>query len=152
MTDPITIFTASAIADLAFREFIKSGAGEVAKKFSAEAIAKMNDLRKMIVHKLRGKDEKLDTALTEAEKGDLTAIATVGEHLESAMQDEAFAQAVQSLAQQIQQDIDIQQGAGGEVWNVIGKAEKNVFTDNKAPIIKDSSGTVTINYGMPPQS
>jgi hypothetical protein len=67
------------------------------------------------------------------------------------MQDEAFAQAVQSLAQQIQQDIGIQQGAEGEVWNVIGKAEKNVFTDNKAPIIKDSSGTVTINYGMPPQ-
>ena len=152
MADPITIFTASAIADLAFREFIKSGAGEVAKKFSAEAIAKMNDLRKMIVHKLRGKDEKLDTALTEAEKGDVTAIKTVSEHLKSAMQDEAFAQAVQSLAQQIQQDIDIQQGAGGEVWNVIGKAEKNVFTDNKAPIIKDSSGTVTINYGMPPQA
>ena len=152
MADPITIFTASAIADLAFREFIKSGAGEVAKKFSAEAIAKMNDLRKMIVHKLRGKDEKLDTALTEAEKGDVTAIKTVSEHLKSAMQDEAFAQAVQSLAQQIQQDIDIQQGAGGEVWNVIGKAEKNVFTDNKAPIIKDSSGTVNINYGMPPQA
>jgi len=152
MTDPITIFTASAIADLAFREFIKSGAGEVAKKFSAEAIAKMNDLRKMIVHKLRGKDEKLNMALTEAEKGDLKAIATVGEYLESAMQDETFAQQVQSLAQQIQQDIDIQQGAGGEVWNVIGKAEKNVFTDNKAPIIKDSSGTVTINYGMPPQA
>jgi hypothetical protein len=45
MTDPVAIFTASAIADLAFREFIKSGAGEVAKKFSAEAIAKMNELR-----------------------------------------------------------------------------------------------------------
>jgi len=114
MTDPVTIFTPSAIADLAFREFIKSGAGEVAKKFSAEATAKMNDLRKMIVHKLRGKDKKLDTALTEAEKGDLKAIATVGEHLESAMQDETFAQAVRSLAQQIQQDIDIQQGAGGK--------------------------------------
>jgi hypothetical protein len=105
----------------------------------------------MIVHKLQGKDEMLDTALMGAEKGDLKAIATVGEHLESAMQDEAFAQAVQSLAQHIQQDIDIQQGAGGEVWNVIGKAEKNVFTDNKAPIIKDSSGTVNTNYGTPPQ-
>jgi Skp family chaperone for outer membrane proteins len=151
MADPITIFTASAIANLAFQEFIKSGAGEVAKKFSAGAIAKINDLRKMIVHKLQGKDEKLDTALTSAEKGDLKAIATVGKYLESAMQDEAFAQAVQSLAQQIQQDIDIQQGTGGEVWNVIGKAEKNEFIDNKAPIIKDSSGNVTINYGMPPQ-
>jgi hypothetical protein len=151
MADPITIFTANAIANLAFQEFIKSGAGEVAKKFSAGAIAKINELRKMIVHKLQGKDEKLNMALTEAEKGDLKAITTVGEHLESAMQDETFAQAVQSLAQQIQQDIDIQQGAGGEVWNVIGKAEKNEFIDNKAPIIKDSSGTVNINYGTPPQ-
>jgi hypothetical protein len=71
MTDPIIILTTSAIADLAFREFIKSGAGEVAKKFSAGAIAKMNELRKMIVHKLQGKNEKLDTALTGAEKGDV---------------------------------------------------------------------------------
>ena len=152
MADPITILTASAIANLAFQEFIKSGAGELAKKFTAEAIAKMDKLRQMIVEKLRGKDKKLDVALIEAEKGDTIAITTVGEHLEDAMQDAPFAEELRTLAQQIQQDIDIQQGAGGEVWNVIGKAEKSVFTDNKAPIIKDSSGNVTINYGIPPQS
>ena len=33
-----------------------------------------------------------------------------------------------------------------ELWNVIGKAEKNEFNDNKAPIIKDNAGTVNINY------
>ena len=35
-----------------------------------------------------------------------------------------------------------------ESWNVTGKAEQNLFTDNKAPIVKDNSGTVNINYGQ----
>jgi hypothetical protein len=44
MEDPITTLTASAILvpwgyTLAFQEFIKSGAGELAKKFTGEAIA-----------------------------------------------------------------------------------------------------------------
>jgi tetratricopeptide (TPR) repeat protein len=34
-----------------------------------------------------------------------------------------------------------------ESWNVTGKAEQNVFTDNKAPILKDI-GTVNIHYGQ----
>jgi hypothetical protein len=37
MTDPITL-TASTITSLAFQEFIKSGAGELAKKFTGDAI------------------------------------------------------------------------------------------------------------------
>jgi hypothetical protein len=39
MTDSVTTLTANAIATLAFQEFIKSSAGELAKKFTAEAIA-----------------------------------------------------------------------------------------------------------------
>ena len=35
-----------------------------------------------------------------------------------------------------------------ESWNVTGKAEQNLFIDNKAPIVKDNSGTVNINYGQ----
>jgi hypothetical protein len=31
MTDPVTALTASAIATLAFQEFVKSGAGDLAK-------------------------------------------------------------------------------------------------------------------------
>jgi hypothetical protein len=54
MTDPITL-TVSAIASLAFQEFIKSGAGELAKKFTGEAIAKMGQLRELIWNRLRGK-------------------------------------------------------------------------------------------------
>jgi hypothetical protein len=34
-----------------------------------------------------------------------------------------------------------------ESWNVTGKAEQNLFTDNKAPIVRGDSNTVTINYG-----
>lgn len=136
MPDPVTLLTASAIANLAFPEFIKSGAGKVAKKLTAETIAKLNELRKIIVHKLRGKDPELDRALTDAEKGNVKAIATVSEHLESVMKDETFAQQMQSLAQQIQQDIDIQQGAGGEVWNVIGKAEKMYLRIIKHRLLK----------------
>jgi tetratricopeptide (TPR) repeat protein len=35
-----------------------------------------------------------------------------------------------------------------ESWNVTGKAEKNIFEGNNAPILKDISGTVNINYGQ----
>jgi len=35
-----------------------------------------------------------------------------------------------------------------EFGNVIGKAEQNLFIDNKAPIVKDNFGPVTINYGQ----
>ena len=39
MVDPITTLTTSAIATLVFQKFIESGAGEVAKRFSTEAMA-----------------------------------------------------------------------------------------------------------------
>jgi hypothetical protein len=58
MTDPIML-TASAIATLAFQEFIKSGAGELAKKFTGDAIAKMGQLRELIWHRLRRERDQL---------------------------------------------------------------------------------------------
>ena len=152
MTEPITTLTASAIATLAFQEFMKSSAGELAKKFTTEAIAKIDELRRRIVGRLKGKNEKLDAALAAAEQGKEEAISTVAEYLEMAMKDQAFAEEISGLAQEIQQDIDIKQGSGGEVWNVIGKAERNEFTDNKAPIINNPTGPVTFNYGQSPAS
>jgi tetratricopeptide (TPR) repeat protein len=38
--------------------------------------------------------------------------------------------------------------SASESWNVTGKAEQNLFIDNKAPIVKDNFGTVNINYGQ----
>ena len=50
MPEPITTMTASAIASLAFQEFVKSGAGELAKKFTTGAIVKMGQLQELIKH------------------------------------------------------------------------------------------------------
>ncbi|AFY92602.1 hypothetical protein [Chamaesiphon minutus] len=52
MPEPITTMTASTIATLAFQEFVKSGAGELSKKFTAEAIAKMGQLRSEFVARM----------------------------------------------------------------------------------------------------
>jgi hypothetical protein len=102
MADPITILTASAIANLAFQEFIKSGAGELAKKFTAEAIAKMSDLRKIIVAKLQGKSPKVDEALVKATQGDSTALDTIAKNLDVLMDDEPdFAAEVKAIAHEI---------------------------------------------------
>lgn len=101
MTDPVTTLTASAIATLAFQEFIKSGAGELAKKFTAEAIAKMSELRKKIWDRLRGKHPAAEDALAKAETGDKTAIETVGILLGVEMLDPTFAAEVRAIAQEI---------------------------------------------------
>lgn len=103
MADPMTILTASAIANLAFQEFIRSGAGELAKKFTAEAIAKMSDLRKIIIAKLQGKSPKVDEALVKATQGDSTALDTIAKNLDVVMDDEPeFAEELQILGQAIQ--------------------------------------------------
>jgi hypothetical protein len=102
MPDPVTTtLTASAIATLAFQEFIKSGSGELAKKFTAEAIAKMGDLRKLLWARLRGKHVVAEDALQKAEAGDKTAIDTVGTLLGVEMLDPTFAAEVQAIAQEI---------------------------------------------------
>jgi hypothetical protein len=54
MPDPVSL-TASAIATLACQKFIESSAGELAKKFTTDAIANMESLLKRIWTKLRGK-------------------------------------------------------------------------------------------------
>jgi hypothetical protein len=69
MAEPITL-TASAITTLAFQEFIKSGAGELAKKFTGEAIAKMGQLRELIRNRLRGKHPAAEQALERAIAGE----------------------------------------------------------------------------------
>jgi len=102
MPEPVaTTLTASAIASLAFQEFIKSGAGELAKKFTAEAIAKMEDLRKLLCSRLRGKHAVAEEALQKAETGDKAAIETVGTLLGVEMLDLTFAAEVQAIAQEI---------------------------------------------------
>jgi hypothetical protein len=153
MTDPLT---ASAILTLAF-QFANSDPGKAALNKAAEItteaiVKKLGKLRQLIWDKLQHQPTAAAT-LAAAESGDTTTLTTVEPDLQIAMRDDpAFAQAVQQLAQQIQQSIQIEEMSGGEVWNTIGKAEKNVYTDNKAPILPNNSGTINITYGTPPQT
>lgn len=101
MTDPVTVLTAATIADLAFRKFIESGAGELAKKFTEGAIAKMDELRQKIWAKMRGKPTA-EAALTAIENKDLTEKDRLVAYLQVAMDDDPqFADEIRLLAQQI---------------------------------------------------
>lgn len=158
MLDPAS---AIAIVSLAVTPFLNSEAGKasvgkVAEKLTEGTLKKMGELWTLIHNKLRGKKlPEVDAAIAKAKQGDQMGIDEVAKHLEQVMvADKTFASEVQRLAQEIHQEIQIQQGAGSKVYNVFGgKVEENTFTDNKAPILKDNTGTVNITYGsLPPQS
>jgi uncharacterized protein with von Willebrand factor type A (vWA) domain len=128
MADPITTLTASAIATLAFQEFIKSGAGELAKKFTAEAIAKMGQLRELIWNRLREKHPAADQALEQAQAGEQQGINTVATLLGVEMLDQEFAGQVQAIVASIQKEAlagtsstQINQTVSGNQNQVIGQ-------------------------------
>jgi hypothetical protein len=101
MTDTVTTLTASTIITLAFQEFIKSGSGELAKKFTTEAIAKMKELRDLIWQKLSGNADA-ERALENAQNGSEEDISDVATYLKAAMKnDPQFAAQVQVMAQKI---------------------------------------------------
>jgi hypothetical protein len=101
MPEPITTMTASAIATLAFQEFVKSGAGELAKKFTAEAIAKMGQLRELIWKRLAGNHSAADAAIEKARAGDSESTNTIAKLLDVEMLDNDFAGQVRAIAQEI---------------------------------------------------
>jgi hypothetical protein len=105
MPDPVTM-TASAIAALTFQEFVKSGAGELAKKFTTEAIAKMGQLRDLVWNRLTGKHAIAEEALARASAGEQEGIDTVATLLGVEMLDKAFAEQVNVIAREITQLID----------------------------------------------
>lgn len=99
--EPVTTLTAAAIADLAFKKFIESGAGELAKKFTEGAIAKMDALRQKIWNKMRGKPTA-EAALTSVEQGSKAEFDRLIAYLQVAMDDDRqFADEIQSMAQEI---------------------------------------------------
>jgi hypothetical protein len=101
MTDPVTALTASAIATLAFQEFVKSGAGDLAKRFTGEAIAKMGQLRELIWNRLAGKHPAADEAIEKAKAGEQEGIDTVATLLGVELLDKEFAGQVQAIAKEI---------------------------------------------------
>ena len=103
MSDPVSL-SAGAIATLACQKFIESGASELAKKFTTDAIAKMESLLKRIWTKLRGKPrvEEVKAAIEQTQKITPEQINQIAAYLQVAMDDDPqFAHDIRLLAQQI---------------------------------------------------
>ncbi|MCA2643908.1 MULTISPECIES: hypothetical protein [unclassified Microcystis] len=100
MNDPLTT---SLLVNLAVQEFIKSGTGELAKRFTTEAISKIPILWEKIKTRLTGKSAKVDDALARVENGDSTVIETITKNLDVVLdEDRDFAEELRVLAQTIQ--------------------------------------------------
>ena len=95
--------TASVLVTLAIQEFVKSGTGDLAKRFTAEALAKIPVLWEKIKSRLLDKSEKVNQALVKLEEGDTTAIETVTKNLDVILDEEPdFAQELRVLAREIE--------------------------------------------------
>jgi RNA polymerase-interacting CarD/CdnL/TRCF family regulator len=100
MTEPLT---AGLLVTLAVQEFVKSGTGDLAKRFTAEALDKIHVLWEKIKTRLMGRSEKVNEALAKVESGDSTAIATLTKNLDVILdEDSLFAEELQILGRAIQ--------------------------------------------------
>lgn len=106
--EPISTLTAAANtlwseanADLAFRKFVESEAGELAKKFTESAIARMDNLRKRSWDKMQGKPTA-ESAITSIEPGSTAESDRLIAYLQVAIEDDPqFADEIWVMAQQI---------------------------------------------------
>jgi len=128
MSDPLTT---SLLVSLAVQEFVKSGTGDLAKRFTAEAIAKIPVLWGKIKSRLTGKSVKVNEALEKVEAGDSLAIETVTKNLDMILdEDPNFAEELRVLAREIQagkiqDNSSMQQNVtGNDNMNVQAKAEQ----------------------------
>lgn len=104
MTDPIVTVATAEILKLAFNEFIKTSAGETAKKLTGEALTKADELRQKTVSWFKKKqDLKAEKAIVAIqEQGSLEALNKLTTYLDDAMESEPIlAQDLRQLAQQI---------------------------------------------------
>ena len=148
MADPVTL-TVGTIAALAFTKFLESSAGEAAKQLTPAVINKIDTLRQKIWHKLRGIPEVDELNATVESGGKVTEqqIKLLTPHLEAVMKaDKSFAEEVQQLASEINQEINIGEILGENVMNVYGGSAVQI-NDPKAPIFTGdiSGGTFTFN-------
>lgn len=95
---------AAEILKLAFNEFIKTSAGETAKKLTGEALAKAAELKHKIVSYFQGKRHmKAEKAIIAIEEeGSSEAMNKLSIYLDDEMQDSPiFAKDIQQVTQQI---------------------------------------------------
>lgn len=104
MADSLIPITAAEILKLAFNEFIKSSAGETARRLTGEALIKANELRHKILAWFKDrKNAKAEKAFfTVQEQGSPEALNKLITYLDDEMEVEpAFAQGLRQIAQQI---------------------------------------------------
>lgn len=135
--EPVTAIAAAKLTELAFNEFIKSGAGEIAKKTVGGAINLVKNLRDKIKAKFQG-NERAEKALVEVEQhGNSASLEKVTKYLDLELdEDEAFATEVRQIAQQI---INIQnQNNSSREYNNNGRDQINIETIQGNPKIGGS--------------
>jgi hypothetical protein len=127
--------TGAAIAKIAFDEFVKSSAGEVAKKAVGGAI---EQLRSTIKNRFKG-NQKAETAIEKIEKEQSPeALNKLSVYLDDEMDDSQFAETLQQLAHQVIN---------------IGKQEQNSATfnidarDNARVNAINELNATTVNFG-----
>lgn len=101
--EPVTI-TAATIATLAFTKFLEGSAGKAAEKFTEAAFTKMDDLRKQIWAKLRGRArvEEVKTSIEKTAQVTEAQVNQLAAYLQVAMDDDPqFANQIQTIAHEI---------------------------------------------------
>lgn len=117
MTDPLTTITAGTILNLAFQEFAKAGAADLAKKSLSGAIDLVKNLRDKLRAKFQG-NTKAETAIQSVEtEGSPAALSKLEVYLDDAMTDDAtFATELRQMTQQII-NIQNQNTEGDHIYN-----------------------------------
>jgi hypothetical protein len=132
--------TATAIITLLSNKFIE----KVAEKLSEGGLQKLNDLRQLIWQKVRGQ-AKVENALKQVEQGSESGVQPVAAFLETAMtRDQEFAQQVQTLAQEINQEINIEMHHPEVVQQIFG-GEGYISYKNQGPTFHGGNHTITFN-------
>lgn len=106
MVEPVMAITAGVIANLAFQKFIEAGAGKAAEKLAEGAVAKMDELRKLVWNKLRGQPplEQVKQAIEQKQPLTQEQIDRLAAYLQVAMDsDPKFAKEAQTIAHEITQ-------------------------------------------------
>ncbi len=101
--EPVTL-TATTIATLAFTKFLEGSAGKAAEKFTEAALAKMDELRKQIWAKLRGRARVEEVKAVVEQSAQMTSaqVNQLAAYLQVAMdEDPQFATQIQTLAHEI---------------------------------------------------
>lgn len=148
MVDPVTTFSALAIAKFAFKKFFESSVGKLGEKFTETALTKMDELRHKILDKLRGNTRAIG-AVAAIEKGSEEDLQRLAVYLEDEMkEDPEFAAEIRAIAHEI--NINRVEDNSSQTQNIYGgKGYQTKMGDSNT----NQFGDINHNYyGTLPQS